>query len=262
MMADRARQSAVIGSAAIAVAVALLCSGLLGGPAIDRAANRAFGPDATLVAPAPQAFAIRSVIFGGIACYAIWQALPTQAMTERQRRVGYWLVAVFLLEAASILAVRAGVATIGVAVNVILVAVLVTAFAVLLRHPGERTADAVLLDGTVGLLLGWTLVEAMADAAIGASTGGIARGGDIGGNPHLWAIGALAAVAVCGSALAIGDRGRIAPALGSAWGLAWVGVARLDGGLQSPPVAVTAFAAAALILLVAVAVRVARTPVP
>ena len=73
-------------------------------------------------------------------------------------------------------------------------------------------------------------------------------------------MGALALLAVVGCVLALVGRGRFTPAIGSAWGLAWIGVARLTGSLVSAPVAITAFAAAVLPLLVALAVRVARRP--
>jgi len=63
---------------------------------------------------------------------------------------------------------------------------------------------------------------------------------------------------VIGCALAFWDRGRLTPAFSAAWGLVWIAVARAEGGLQEDVVAATALAAGILIVLVTVAVRVAR----
>jgi hypothetical protein len=253
--ADRVRQISVIAATVVAIAGAVIGSGLLGGTSIARAAGGALGPDATMLAPGGPAFAIWSVIYAGLVLYAVWQALPSQAGRDRQRRVGYWMVASLLLNAVWILVVQAGLLALSVPVIVALLVVLVVAFARLLDRPGGTTADAVLFDGTVGLYLGWVMVATVANLTAWLVA---LRFDGFGWSPHAWGLGVVAAVAAIGCALAVWDRGRLAPAVASAWGLAWIGVARLEGTLTSAPVAVSAFAAAALILLVAVASRVAR----
>lgn len=258
--ADRVRQSGVIVATVVALAAAVFGSGFVGGSPIPQVAGGALGPDATLVAPAGPAFAIWSVIYAGLAAYAIWQALPSQAARRRQRAVGYWLIASLLLNAAWIFTVQAGLLALSAAVIVLLLAVLVVAFARLRHDSGGTTADAVLLDGTVGLYLGWVMVATVANIAAWLQATAFTGAGftGFGVNPSLWAVGLLAVVAVIGSALAIWDRGRLAPALATAWGLAWIAVARAMGALSDDVVAVTALAAGLLVLLVAVAVRVAR----
>jgi hypothetical protein len=255
--ADRVRQVLVIAGTVAALVGAVVGSGFAGGTPIPRVAGGALGPDATLLAPAGPAFAIWSVVYAGLAAYAIWQALPSQAARERQRRAGFWMLASLLLNAAWILAVQAGQLPLSVVTIVALLAVLIATFVVLGRNRAESTADAVLLDGVVGLYLGWVMVATVANIAASLAAAGF---DGFGWSPHAWAIGMLALFAAIGCALAVWDRGRFAPAVASAWGLGWIGVERLTGALTSAPVAITAFAAAALLLLVALAVRVARSP--
>lgn len=255
MPADRVRQSLVIAGTAVALVGAVVGSGFAGGTPIPEVAGGALSADATLLAPAGPAFAIWSVIYAGLVAYAIWQALPSQAARERQRRAGFWVLASLLLNAAWILSVQAGQLGLSVIAIAGLLVVLIVTFVVLHRHPAESTADAVLLDGVMGLYLGWVMIATVANVTSWLQVVGFEG---FGASPHAWAIGMLAVFAALGCALAVWDRGRFAPAVASAWGLAWIGVSRLTGSLPSAPVALTAFAAAALLLLVALAVRVAR----
>lgn len=255
MPADRVRQSLVIAGTVVALIGAVVGSGFAGGTPIPEVAGGALSADATLLAPAGPAFAIWSVIYGGLVAYAIWQALPSQAARDRQRRAGFWVLASLLLNAAWILSVQAGQLALSVVAIVALLVVLIAAFVVLRRHPGDSTADAVLLDGVMGLYLGWVMVATVANITSLLQAAGF---DGFGGSPHAWAMALLAVFAVIGCALAVWDGGRFAPAVASAWGLAWIGVSRLTGSLVSAPVAITAFAAALLLLLVALAVRVAR----
>ncbi|MDN4613307.1 TspO/MBR family protein [Leifsonia sp. F6_8S_P_1B] len=254
---DRVRQIVILIGAVVAIIGAFVGSGAVVGTPIQKVAGGALSADATFVAPAGPAFAIWSVVYAGLALYAIWQALPSQAARERQRVLGWWVLASLLLNAAWILSVQAGLLGLSVAVIVALLAVLVTAFVLLRRHPSESTADAVLLDGTMGLYLGWVMVATVANVTAWLTAAGF---DGFGWSPHAWALALLAVVAVLGSSLAIWSRGRLTPSLALAWGLCWIGVSRLTGELLSAPVAVTAFAAAAIVLLVTVAVRVARGP--
>lgn len=254
-VSDRVRQSGVIVATVVALCGAVYGSGLVGGRPLPRVAGGALGPDATLLAPAGPAFAIWSVIYLGLAGYAIWQALPSQAARLRQRAVGYWMIASLLLNAAWILAVQAGLLALSVPLIALLLVVLIVAFARLRHEPGGTTADAVLLDGTVGLYLGWVMVATAADLAAWLTAAGFTG---YGMTPAVWAMAVLAALAVVACALAVWDRGRLAPALASAWGLVWIAVSREVGGLPSAVVAVTALAAGVLVVMVAVAVRVAR----
>ena len=255
MPADRVRQTLVISGTVVAIIGAVVGSGAAGGTPIPEVAGGALSADATLLSPAGPAFAIWSVIYAGLVAYAIWQALPSQAARERQRRAGFWVLASLLLNAAWILSVQAGQLGLSVVAILALLVVLIVTFVILRRHPSESAADAVLLDGVMGLYLGWVMIATVANVTSWLQKTGF---DGFGVSPHAWAIVLLAVFTVIGGALAIWDRGRFAPAVASAWGLAWIGVSRLTGSLVSAPVAITAFAAAALLLLIALAVRVAR----
>ena len=259
MPVDRVRQTLVVAGTVVALVGAVVGSGFAGGTPIPKVAGGALSADATLLAPAGPAFAIWSVIYAGLVAYAIWQALPSQAARERQRRAGFWVLGSLLLNAAWILSVQAGQLAVSVVAIVALLVVLIATYVTLRRHPAESTADAVLLDGVMGLYLGWVMIATVANVTSWLQTIGF-RG--FGASPHAWAIGMLTLFAAIGCALAVWDRGRFAPAVASAWGLLWIGVSRLTGSLPSAPVAITAFAAAALVLLVALAVRVVRGSAP
>lgn len=251
--ADRVRQVAVVVGAVLAVIGAFVGSGAAGGTPIQKAAGGALSADATMLSPAGPAFSIWSVIYLGLLGYAIWQALPSQAAKTRQRRIGYWMLASLLLNATWILSVQFGMLALSAVLIAALLVVLIVAFVLLQRIPGGTTADAILFDGTTGLYLGWVMVATVANVTSLL----VAAGFDgFGWSPHAWGMALLVVAAILGAALAIWDRGRLTPAIASAWGLAWIGVSRLTGTLESAPVAITAIAAAVVLLMIAVAVRV------
>lgn len=163
--ADRIRQVAVIVSLVLALIGAAVGSGAFGGTPIQRAAAGALSAEATPIAPAVPAFSIWSVIYLGLAAYAVWQALPGKGADARQRRLGYPIAASLLLNAAWILSVRAGLLALSVVVIAILLAVLAYAFAVCVRTRGRGWIEAVLVDGVVGLYLGWVCVATAANVA-------------------------------------------------------------------------------------------------
>ncbi|WIM72000.1 hypothetical protein QP028_11290 [Corynebacterium suedekumii] len=70
-------------------------------------------------------------------------------------------------------------------------------------------------------------------------------------------VGLVVAAAVAALA-AFRGGGRIAPALATAWGLAWIAVARTEGEFASEALVWTAAAAAAVVLLAAMASRIRR----
>lgn len=172
---------------------------------------------------------------------------------RRPGAAGWWMTASMLLTAAWILSVQARLLALSVLVIAALLVALIVAFVRLRRDPAGTMADAILFDGTTGLFLGWVMVATVANIAAALAASGFAGWGI---DREVWGMAVLGVVAVIGSALAVGDRGRFAPAAASAWGLSWIGLSRLAGSLPSVPVAVAAFAAAGLIVLVAVVVRV------
>jgi hypothetical protein len=242
----------VLISGIVATAGAFLGSGVVGGTPVAEAAGGWLNEDSTPLAPASGAFRIWSVIYLGLLAYAVWQLLPAQRRSERQRVLRPWAVAAMLLNAAWIWVVQFGWLVLSLAVIVVLLAVLGRILMLLVRTVPEGRADALITDGTFGLYLGWVTIATVANAS--AVLG--AAGFDGFGLPiTVLSSVVLAVAAVIGVATAWRSR-KIAPALALAWGLAWITVGRLDGGLESTGTAVAAGIAAAVVLIAAAVFRV------
>lgn len=252
------RQVAVLVGALLAVAGAVIGSGAFGGTPVDEAAGGALAADATHVAPAGPAFTIWSVIYTGLVAYAVWQVLPGQR-TERQSRLGWLVLASLVLNAAWIATVQAAALVLGVVVIVALLAVLSLALARMVRMPPRSRLEAVLVDGTLGLYLGWVCVATVADVAAVLAAEGFT---ELGLGPVAWSVLVLAVVAALGVALAVYSGGRLAVGAAITWGLAWVAVARTTGDLVSLPTAVAAGTAAVVVAVATVLVRVRRATRP
>ncbi|KOS53679.1 tryptophan-rich sensory protein [Rhodococcus rhodochrous] len=250
---DRLRVAGVAGSAIAAVALSFLGSGAVVGTPISEVADGALSADATAVAPGGPAFAIWSVIYAGLLALAVWQALPAHHADPRQRALGWWIAASMLLNAAWILVVQLELLALSVAVIVALLTVLVRIFLGLTRTAPSSRVEAVVVDGTMFLYLGWVAVATV------ANTAAVLRAADV--DPFslgadAWAVIVLVAVAAVSVLLAVAGHGRLAVAAAMAWGLVWIAVARSgDTGLTSVPAAVAAGGAAAVAVLSAVIVR-------
>ncbi len=252
-MKDIARQIVVAVSAVIAVIGSFIGSGAAGGTPIQDASGGALSATATPIAPDVPAFSIWSVIYLGLLAYAVWQFLPKQAHAERHRRLGYWIAASLILNAAWILSVQFDLLWLSLPVIAALLAVLARTFVLCLRYPPSGTVDAIITDGTVGLYLGWVTIATVANATALLVAAGFTG---FGLSPDLWAVIVLAVAGVLGVAVALASRGRIAPALSLSWGLAWVAVGRLTGELVSVPAAITAILALVAVLAVTTVARV------
>lgn len=251
---DLARQLTVAVSAVLAVIGSFIGSGAAGGQPIQDAAGGALAADATLIAPGTGAFSIWSVIYFGLLAYAVWQFLPGQRTDARHRRLGYPVAASLLLNAAWILSIQFDLLWLSVPVIVALLIVLIVAFRICLAMPPKNALDALVTDGTIGLYLGWVMVATAANVTAALT----ATGWDGWGiPPETWAVVVVAVAGLIGIALAVWDRGRIAPTLSLGWGLAWIAVARLTDAPASTVVGVTAIIATVAVVLVTVAVRVA-----
>ncbi|HWR84740.1 MAG TPA: TspO/MBR family protein [Rhodoglobus sp.] len=249
---DVVRQITVAASAVVAVVGAFVGSGAAGGTPIQDAAGGALSATATPIAPAGPAFSIWSVIYLGLLAYAVWQLLPAQSSAERHRRLGYWVAASLLLNAAWILSVQFDQLWLSLPVIVALLAVLVRCFLLCLRLRPNGPVDAVVTDGTLGLYLGWVTIATAANATAVLDAAGF-RG--LGLPEDVWAVIVVAVAAVVGVLTAVRGRGRLAPAIGLAWGLAWVAVGRLAGELVSVPAGIAAATAVVVVLGAAVALR-------
>ncbi|MGA1837759.1 tryptophan-rich sensory protein [Herbiconiux sp. 11R-BC] len=255
--ADRVRQIVVAVCAVLAVVGSFVGSGAAGGTPIQDAAGGALGADATLIAPAGPAFAIWSVIYAGLLAYAVWQLLPAQAAAPRQRTLGYPVAVTLLLNAAWILSVQAGLLALSVVVIVLLLVSLLVAFVLVVRtrrHP-QRIVESVVLDGTVGLYLGWVCVATAANVTAAL----VAAGFDgFGWSPDAWGVAIVIVAGLAGLALAAFGSGRLGPAASLGWGLVWLAVSRITGSLESPAVASAALATASAVVVATVVIRVAH----
>ena len=231
----------------IAIVTAAFGAGAFGGTPIQDAAGGWLGPDGTWIAPASTAFSIWSVIYLGLIAYTVWQFLPS-AQSARHDRLRPWILAGILLNSVWIWTVQAGWLAISVLVIVLLLAVLCRILVMMESMPHRGWAERILLDGVQGLYLGWVSIATVANAAAWLGSMGW-TGAPMG--PIVWTNIMIVAATLIGAFTAVYSGGRLMPAVGLAWGLAWIAVGRSDGtGLNSASVAITA-AGAALIVMIA-----------
>jgi len=249
---DIIRQITVAASAVIALIGSFVGSGAAGGTPIQDAAGGALAANATLIAPATPAFGIWTVIYLGLVAYAVWQFMPSQSAAERQRRVGYWVAASLILNAAWILSIQYDLLALSVPIILILLAVLLRVFVDVSSSAPSSWLDSLLTDGSLGLYLGWVAIATAANVtallvALGFTGFGLA--------PALWSVIVITLAALAGLALTVYGRGRIAPALSLSWGLAWVALGRLAGEPASMPTGIAAIVAVVVVLGSAIVVR-------
>ena len=197
------------------------------------------------------------MIYAGLLGLAVLQALPGRREDPRQRRTGWLVAASLLLNAAWIGCAQLGWLP-GTALAIVaLLGVLVVVF-VRLREAAPRSwAERILVDGVLGLYLGWVSIATVANLAALIANAGAPR---VGPAATFWALVVLAVAAAVGVALAVAGRGRWAPAAALAWGLGWVAVGRSTDQPHSAAVAVAAAVAAALVLLATAVLRRRRGP--
>ncbi len=249
---DILRQVAVISAVSFMLVAAMVGSGLFGGTDVSELQDGALSAEATVLAPDSPAFSIWSVIYVLMIAYAVWQALPSQRARTRQRRAGWWVALTAVLNGFWLLAAQFLTLFATVVAIVLLLVALAWTIRVLAVHPPAGAVDAVLLDVTVGLHLGWVTLATVANTTAWLTA-------DVA--PAAWGdaaepigIAVLVVVALIGIAVGVGTRGRLAPPLAMAWGLLWIGIGRTAGEPASTPVAVAAWVAAALIVLTPVIV--------
>lgn len=252
---DLTRQISVVIVAVLALVGAAYGSGAFGGTPTSEAADGALSASATPVAPASAAFSIWSVIYLGLIAYAIWQALPSQRESARQRSMGWLAAGSMALNAAWLLVVQAGSVWLSVVVMAALLVVLVLILERMRATAPAARVETVLVDGTFGLYLGWVTVAAIANVAAAAAS---SEPGDLGLGATGWSVALLIAAAVIGVAFAVHTGGRLTINLAMAWGLAWIAVGRWQGPLTDRTVAVVAAAAAGVVLLAPIVVGLRR----
>ncbi len=251
---DLARQIVVIAAVVFMIIAAMVGVGLFGGTNVSELQDGALSADATVLAPGSPAFSIWTVIYVLMIGYAIWQALPGQRARGRQRATGWWIALTAVLNGCWLLAAQ----FLNLISTVIAIVLLVVALSITIRalvaRPSGRWADVILADATVGLHLGWVSLATVANVTAWLAAEVVPAQSDEAADA--WGVAVLVVVALLGAAIAWGTRGRIAPGLAMAWGLAWIGIARTTADPESTPVAVTAWIAAAVVLVVPVILRV------
>jgi hypothetical protein len=246
-VADVTRAAVVTVSELLSIAGTLLGVGIFGGEPVQDAAGGALSADATLLAPAGPAFSIWSVIYLGLALYTVWQWLPGRLHEPLHRRIGWPVAASMLLNAAWLLVVRAGWLWASVAVIAALVAVL----GLIIRRRAETTAgdvaDAIIVDATFGLYLGWVAVATCANVTAALVDAGVDPG------PPWDGVAAALVLLVAGGiglALARVSGGNPGIGLAMAWGIGWIAYGRLTGEPPSTSTGVIALAVAVGLLAV------------
>ncbi|GAA1469234.1 TspO/MBR family protein [Microbacterium thalassium] len=250
---DTVRQWLVLVSSVLAIVAAFIGSGVIVGTPIQEAAGGYLDADSTLIAPGTGAFRIWSVIYTGMLAYAVWQVLPGQRHDERQRRIGWWVLASLVLNAVWIFSVQADLLYASLPIIVALLAVLCRIYVILRETAPKNLVETVVADGAIGLYLGWVIIATAANTtavlvAAGFDGFGIA--------PEIWAGIVLAVAAAIGIAFALWSGGRIAPALSLTWGISWVAVARITDEPYSVSTGIVAIVAAAVILAATAFARV------
>lgn len=244
---DRLRQVTVAVGALLAVGAAAVGSGAFGGQPIADAAGGALSAEATPLAPDTPAFRIWSVIYAGLVLLAVYQALPRQATNPRLRVTAWWVLGSMVLNAVWIGVVQAGFVAASVAVILALLGVLAVVLVRLVASPPSGAGEAAVLDGTVGLYLGWVSVATLANIAAWLADAGV---GELVIGPTAWSVVVLALGAGLAVAYAVFARRRpvVALAIGTAmaWGFAWIAVGRTQEPLVEPVVSVVAAFAAGL----------------
>lgn len=254
---DAVRQIAVIAAFVFMIIGDAVGLGAFGGTPIQEAQGGSFAPDASYLTPATGAFAVWTPIYLGLFAYTIWQALPGQRSRARQRAMGWPIALTMVLNGLWLVTVQFLGVWATVVVIVLLLAALVRAYLLSIRSrvDGDGMLDALLVDGVTGLHLGWATLATVANVAAALTVT----------VPSSWESAAdvlgvvvLAVVAVVALGLSRVGGWRIAPVLPIAWGLGWLALARLTAEPASTPIGIAAIVVAGIVLLVPVALRLAR----
>ncbi|MGJ6980407.1 hypothetical protein ACSDQ9_07735 [Aestuariimicrobium soli] len=224
----------------IAMAIGTLWGfGLLGSP-VEQTAGGSLSADATLIAPGSPAFSIWSVIYLLLVVYVVWLWTPSGAVSARAASLGPLPAISMVLNGAWLGITQAGWLWVSVVDIVALALVLGLLMRRLARSRPRGTVEAVVLDLTYGLYLGWVAVATCANVTAAAVGSGVDLG--VTGNT-------VAAVVVLVVAAALGlvfSRTLAAPgiALAMVWGLGWIAWGRLAADPHSVVVGAVAAVAA------------------
>lgn len=206
-------------------------SGVFGGPDIRN--SPALDPSTSLVAPAAQSIYLWVLIYAGIVGYTVHQWLPSQQRSLRHRGLGWIVVAALLLHLGAIVAVRESRPLVALVLLVVLLAVLSLSLRRLNRYPAATRLEGALVDVPLGLFLGWTGVTVLSQSAVVLTMRGIDW---LGLGAVTWALIGIAVLTLAVCVVCSTDRGRMAVALATVWGLLGILAVRLFGDPVSIPV--------------------------
>jgi hypothetical protein len=150
--------------------------------------------------------------------------------------------------------VQGGLLWLSCIVIVVLLAALLVTFVLLqrTRARGQGVIESIVLDGTMGLYLGWVSIATAANITAGLQTAGF---DGFGVEPTVWGIVIVTVAGIAGLAIALFGRGRLSPTASLSWGLVWVAVSRTTGELVSQPVATAAVTVAAVLVVATIVIR-------
>ncbi|KJQ54251.1 tryptophan-rich sensory protein [Microbacterium sp. SA39] len=242
---DIIRQTVIIAAASFMLIAAAVGSGAFGGTSVSELQDGALSAQGSYLAPAGPAFSIWSLIYVGLIAYTVWQALPPQRADERQRAVGGWIAATMVLNGLWLVTAQFLTLVLTWIVIAVLLGVIGRVIVLLGRFPAKNLADRALTDGANGLHFGWVTIATVANITAWLTQTVPSSWGE---QAEVWAVAVLVVVLVIGAASAW-FTGRIAPALATAWGLAWLAVGRLSGVPQSTTIAITAIIVAVLLVI-------------
>ncbi|MCR2784860.1 MULTISPECIES: tryptophan-rich sensory protein [unclassified Microbacterium] len=253
--ADLVRQIGVISAISFMLIAAVVGVGVLGGTPVQDLQDGALAADGSYLAPGSQAFSIWTVIYVLMVGYAVWQALPSQRADGRQRLLGWWIAATAVLNGLWLVAAQFTTLPLTVLVIVLLLATLGWTYHLAVQRPPRGLRQALLTDLTVGLHLGWVALATVAN-----SSAWLTRivPADWAEAATAFGIAVIVVVALVGVAIALAGRGRIAPGLAMGWGLVWIGVGRWVDQPASEPIAIAAWIAAGVVVIVPIIVTAVR----
>lgn len=160
----RSRQIFVTLGAVFCAVGTLLGFGVIG-TRVEESAGGNLAADATLIAPAPTAFSIWSVIYLGLLAYTIRQWWTPAADTPRHRVTAGLAALAMVLNGLWLLVTQMGWLEVSVVVIVVLLVVLGLMVTRLHERPQEGWVEKIVVDGTFGLYLGWVCVAVCANIA-------------------------------------------------------------------------------------------------
>ncbi|OYO14642.1 hypothetical protein CGZ94_08705 [Enemella evansiae] len=253
-MNDTTRRILVTVAMAVCLVGTAFGTGLIG-TRVEESSGGSLAADATLLAPAGPAFTIWSVIYLGLLAHVVWQWLPAQRTSDRARATGPLIAVSMVLNAAWLGVTQVGWIWVSVLVIIALLAVLSIIGRRLARTRPTGPVETVVVDGTMGLYLGWVTIATVANIAAALASSGV----DFGGANPIVAVVVLAVAGLIGLAQARSLGGKWGVGLALGWGLAWIAIGRLTDAPQSALVGVVA-ALVALLVLAATALFSRRTP--